>query len=44
MRTYTMSSKEAPRPGLVKAALAGKVSNRELAAALRLSVRQVQRL
>lgn len=39
-----MSGKEAARPGLVKAALAGKVSNRELAAALRLSVRQVQRL
>lgn len=39
-----MSSKEARRPGLVQAALAGKVTNAEAANALRLSVRQFRRL
>lgn len=39
-----MSRKEVPRPGLVKAALTGRVTNRQAATALRLSVRQVQRL
>ena len=39
-----MSSKEARRPGLIQAALAGKLTNREGAAALGLSVRQVRRL
>ena len=39
-----MSRKEVPRAGLVKAALAGKVTNREGARALQLSVRQFQRL
>ena len=39
-----MSRKEVPRAGLVKAALAGKIPNREGAQALRLSVRQFQRL
>ncbi len=39
-----MSRKEVPRAGLVKAALAGKISNLEGATALRLSVRQFQRL
>ncbi len=39
-----MSSKEARRPGLVQAALAGKVTNREAAHALGLSVRQFRRL
>jgi len=39
-----MSSKEARRPGLVQAALAGKVTNAEAARALRLSVRQFRRL
>ena len=39
-----MSRKEVPRAGLVKAALAGKITNREGAQALRLSVRQFQRL
>jgi hypothetical protein len=34
-----MSRKEVPRAGLVKAALAGKITNREGAQALRLSVR-----
>ena len=39
-----MSSKEARRPGLVQAALAGKVTNRDAALALGLSVRQFRRL
>jgi transposase len=39
-----MSRKELPRAGLVAAALAGRISNREGAAALRLSPRQFQRL
>jgi transposase len=39
-----MSRKEVPRAGLVKAALAGKVTNEEGARALRLSVRQFKRL
>jgi len=44
METFTMSRKEVPRAGLVKAALAGKVANQEGARALRLSVRQFKRL
>lgn len=44
MGHLTMSSKEARRPGLVQAALAGKVTNREAAQALKLSVRQFRRL
>ena len=39
-----MSRKEVPRAGLVQAALAGRISNREGARALRLSIRQFQRL
>jgi len=39
-----MSRKEVPRAGLLKAALAGKISNRQGADALHLSVRQFQRL
>lgn len=39
-----MSRKEAPRAGLVKAALAGQLTNAHVAQALRLSVRQVRRL
>jgi transposase len=39
-----MSRKEVVRPGLVKALAAGQLTNRQVAAALRLSVRQVQRL
>lgn len=42
--TLTMSPKEVPRAGLVKAALRGQVTTRQAATALRLSVRQVQRL
>jgi transposase len=44
MGHLTMSSKEARRPGLVQAALAGKVTNAEAARALQLSVRQFRRL
>jgi transposase len=44
METFTMSRKELPRPGLVQAARAGRISNREGAAALHLSIRQFQRL
>ena len=39
-----MSRKDAPRPGLIRAALSGKVTNQEGAQVLRLSVRQFQRL
>jgi transposase len=39
-----MSRKEAPRAGLVKALAAGRVTGREVAAALHLSDRQVRRL
>ena len=42
--TLTMSRKEVPRAGLLKAALAGRISNAEGARALQLSVRQFQRL
>src|SRR5215469_15349959 len=42
--TFTMSRKEGPRAGLLKAALAGKISNAQGAQALHLSVRQFQRL
>jgi hypothetical protein len=44
METFTMSRKELPRAGLVAAALAGRISNREGAAALHMSPRQFQRL
>lgn len=39
-----MSRKEMPRAGLLKAALAGRITNAQGATALRLSVRQFQRL
>ena len=39
-----MSRKEVPRAGLLKAAVAGQISNAEAALALQLSERQVQRL
>ncbi len=42
--TLTMSRKEVPRAGLVKAALAGRITNQQGATALRLGVRQFQRL
>src|SRR5215467_10496042 len=40
----TMSRKEVVRPGLVKALVAGQLTNRQVATALELSIRQVQRL
>src|SRR5260221_11566288 len=42
--TLTMSRKEVPRAGLVKAAVAGQISNEQVGRALDLSERQVQRL
>src|SRR2546425_2068090 len=44
METFTMSRKEVPLAGLVKAALAGKITNQEGARALRPTVRQFKRL
>src|SRR5512138_3032718 len=42
--TLTMSRKEVPRAGLLKAALAGKISNAQGAEAVHVSVRQFQRM
>jgi hypothetical protein len=36
METFTMSRKEMPRPGLIAAALAGRITNREGATVRRL--------
>jgi hypothetical protein len=44
METFTMSRKEVPRAGLIKAALAGRITNAQGATALRLTIRQFQRL
>src|SRR3989441_559583 len=44
METFMMSRKEVPRAGLLKAALAGRITNAQGARALRLSVRQFRRL
>jgi transposase len=44
MGTFTMSRKEVHRPGLVKAACAGRITTRQLAEALRMSLRQARRL
>jgi len=44
METFTMSRKELPRPGLIQAALAGRITNHEGAAALGVTPRQFQRL
>src|SRR5260370_10619009 len=44
METCAMSRKEVPRAGLVHAALVSRITNQQGATALRLSVRQVQRL
>src|SRR5262245_48250476 len=44
METITMSRKEAPRPGLVRAALIGQITNRQGAQALGVTVRHFQRL
>ena len=43
-KTYFVSQKEMPRAGLIRAALAGKITNAEGAGSLDLSVRQFQRL
>jgi phage tail tape-measure protein len=42
--TLTMSKKEVPRAGLIKAALAGRISTVQGATAVGLSARQFQRL
>jgi len=44
METFTMSRKELPRPGLLAAAVAGRITNREGARALHVTPRQFQRL
>jgi len=44
METFSMSSKEVPRAGLLKAALAGRITNAQGARALGVSVRQFRRL
>jgi len=44
MDTFTLSRKEVHRPGLLKAACAGRVTNAQVAAALGISVRHVRRL
>ena len=44
MGIFSLSGKELHRPGLVKAACAGRITNQQVAEALRLSVRQVRRL
>jgi transposase len=44
METFTLSRKELQRPGLVKAACAGRITTRQAANALGLSLRQVRRL
>jgi transposase len=44
MDLITMSGKEAPRPGILKALCDERITNQQAATALRLSIRQVQRL
>jgi len=44
METFSMSRKEMPRAGLLKAALAGRITNAQGARALGLSGRQFRRL
>lgn len=44
METFTLSRKERHRPGLLKALCAGRVTTRQVAAALGLSLRQTRRL
>jgi transposase len=44
METFTLSRKEQHRPGLLKAACAGRLTTRQVAGALGLSLRQVRRL
>jgi transposase len=44
METFTLSRKELHRPGLLKAACAGRITTRQAAQALGLSLRQTRRL
>src|SRR5215831_15673628 len=44
METFTSSRKELHRPGLLKAACGGRVTNAQVAAALGLTARHVRRL
>jgi len=44
METFTLSPKELHRPGLLKALGSGRLTNAQVAAALRITVRQVRRL
>ena len=44
METITLSRKELHRPGLLKAACAGRITNQQVAEALSLSLRQARRL
>ena len=44
METFTLSHKELHRPGLLKAALGGRLTNRQVAVALGVTVRHVRRL
>jgi hypothetical protein len=39
METFTMNRREVHRPGLLKAACAGRITTRQLAEALRISLR-----
>src|SRR5262249_15170207 len=42
--TLVMSRKETPRPGILRALVAGHITNRQAAGALGLTIRHVQRL
>ena len=44
METFTLSRKELHRPGLLKAAIASRITNRQGADALGITVRQFHRL
>src|SRR5919204_714001 len=44
METFTLSRRELHRPGLLKALCAGRVTTRQVANALQLSLRQTRRL
>src|SRR5207245_10018350 len=44
METFTLSRKELHRPGLLKGLCGGRLTNAQVAAALRITVRQVRRL
>jgi len=44
MEAFTLSRRELQRPGLLKALCAGRVTTRQVANALQLSLRQTRRL